>query len=271
MLVAVQCFDRPGCRDYCTREIPMENSSGIHSIEEMDSGQLAALVIDLLHRMMIHYAMWFSETAHQMGTDRAYTLLESASPSIITTCVERLCAFAGIECIGGIPSPLSGMPEHKLQELTSEIAKSWLAADGIWFQAVEREYGMNDAKRCNDTCWAHFSPFEAWSIKRFLGLGDRPGLDGLERALRFRLYARINVQSIIREDDNTLVFRMDDCRVQSARKRKGMPDYPCKSAGLVEYSRFAEAIDPGIKTECIGCPPDPHPEEWFCAWRFYMR
>ncbi|MFW6388348.1 MAG: DUF6125 family protein, partial [Desulfohalobiaceae bacterium] len=55
---------------------------------------------------------------------------------------------------------------------------------------------------------------------------------------------------------------------QSARKRKGLADYPCKSVGLVEYGYFATAIDSRIQTECIGCPPDEHPEDWFCAWRF---
>ncbi|MCD4789220.1 MAG: DUF6125 family protein, partial [Bacteroidales bacterium] len=25
-----------------------------------------------------------------------------------------------------------------------------------------------------------------------------------------------------------------------------------------------------IKTECICCPPDKHPEEYYCAWRFYI-
>ena len=54
---------------------------------------------------------------------------------------------------------------------------------------------------------------------------------------------------------------MNNCRVQSARKRKGLDDYPCKSGGLVEYTSFVEAIDPRIKTECIGCSPDAHPNE----------
>ena len=67
-----------------------------------------------------------------------------------------------------------------------------------------------------------------------------------------------------------IYFQMNDCRVQSARKRKGLDDYPCKSGGLVEYTYFARSIDERIKTECIGCPPDDHPEDWFCAWRFYM-
>jgi hypothetical protein len=49
-----------------------------------------------------------------------------------------------------------------------------------------------------------------------------------------------------------------------------IPDYPCKSAGLVEYRAFAETIDSRIRTGCIACPPDAHPEEWFCAWRFTL-
>ena len=97
-----------------------------------------------------------------------------------------------------------------------------------------------------------------------------PGIEGLATALNFRLYGRLNKQNINIVDDNTLVFEMNDCRVQSARIRKGLPDYPCKSAGLVEYSRFAEFIDHRLKTSCLGCPPDEHPTDWFCAWRFEL-
>lgn len=85
------------------------------------------------------------------------------------------------------------------------------------------------------------------------------------------MYAFINEQIIEDIDENCIIFRMQNCRVQAARKRKGLPDYPCKSAGMVEYPYFARTIDNRIQTECIGCPPDEHPEEWFCAWKFFIN
>jgi len=166
---------------------------------------------------------------------------------------------------------LLDLPEELLDKLRESIAINWLANDGIWFQAVEFKQGMNDAKRCNDSCWAQFSPFEARSIKKLLGLAEAPGLDGLKKALQFRLYSFINVQSLHEEKEKSFVFRMNECRVQNARKRKGLDDYPCRSGGQVEYRAFAETIDSRIKTECICCPPDEHPEEYFCAWKFYTR
>lgn len=64
---------------------------------------------------------------------------------------------------------------------------------------------------------------------------------------------------------------MNDCRVQSARKRKGMENFPCKPVGIAEYAYFAHTIDPRIRTEVISCPPDPHPEGYYCAWQFSLE
>ena len=85
------------------------------------------------------------------------------------------------------------------------------------------------------------------------------------------MYGSINVQSINDEKPDSFVFQMNQCRVQAARKRKGLDDYPCKTVGLVEYPYFASAIDDRIITECVGCPPDAHPEGWFCAWKFILK
>jgi hypothetical protein len=242
----------------------------LDTIADLEAKDKARFIMDMFHRTILHHALWFTEVRHQMGMETALATLATASQKSLGIQLKRLGKVLGFDLEDGLPQPLLDLPEEKLDELSEAAAVNWLANDGVWFQAVEFSAGMNDAKRCNDSCWAHFSPVEAWSIKRFLGLPRRPGLEGLKQALGFRLYARINIQSITDETDDAFTFQMNQCRVQNARKRKGLDDYPCKSAGLVEYTYFARAIDDRIKTECLGCPPDAHPDQWFCAWRFSL-
>ena len=236
--------------------------------EDLSQEDMARLIVDMFHRNMVHYTLWFTAVKHQFGITRALEIMKKARKNSYDIQMDRMAKVFGFEMIDGIPKPFLEMPKEKLINIMNNLGVNWLANDGVWFQAVESTRDMYDAKRCNDTCWTRYSPFEAWSIKEFLGLPHEAGLEGLKQALRFRMYARINVQSIVDEGPNSFVFQMNDCRVQSARKRRGLADYPCKSAGLVEYRHFGEYIDNRILCECIGCPPDEHPEEWFCAWRF---
>jgi hypothetical protein len=240
----------------------------IEKPEDLNQEQMAQYVVDMFHRTMVHYTLWFKEVEHQFGMKKALDILKKAHGDSYKIQMNRLAKVFGFDMVDGVPKPLLEMPKEKLLGIMNNLGINWLANDGIWFQSVEMSRDMYDAKRCNDSCWTRFSPFEAWSIKEFLGLPEYAGLEGVKKALRFRMYAFINVQSIIDEGPNSILFQMNDCRVQSARKRRGLDDYPCKSAGLVEYSSFGETIDPRIKTECVGCPPDEHPDEWFCAWRF---
>lgn len=234
--------------------------------EEMDSAELNELIKDLIHRMIVHHVLWFREVAHQLDFDRAMDVMDQAWDKTWDISLRRFASM-GLPVSNGMPKGIDDLPKEKKLALTDALAKNWLAQDGVYFQAVEKAYGMNDAKRCNDSTWHFFSRVEAHEVKKLLGLPEHPGLEGLEKALNFRLYGRLNVQSCHWEK-GALIFEMNRCRVQHARNVKNLPDYPCKSAGLVEYSRFAEGIDDRIKTTCIACPPDEHPEEWSCAWKF---
>lgn len=231
----------------------------------------ARLVIDFLHRAMMHHALWFSETAHQLGRETAYKTLAEVTERSSRIIFERLGKILGFTVENGIPTPLTKLSETELESLKTGVAVNWLANDGVWFQALEKSRGMHDAKRCNDSCWSNFSPLEATMIKSFLGLAERPGLEGLKQALGYRLYAAVNEQEIVEETADSFIFRMNECRVQNARKRKNLADYPCKSGGMAEYPTFAETIDSRIKTECIACPPDAHPDNWYCAWKFTLQ
>ena len=239
-------------------------------INQASQKETARLILDFFHRTMMHHAMWFAEVQHQMGTEKAYEALHHAWEKSYSIQIKRIAKTLGFELEEGLPAPLLDLPKEKVEALRDAMAVNWLANDGVWFQSVEFTSGMNDAKRCNDSCWAHFSPFEARSIKKMLKLPEKAGLEGLKKALEYRLYAHVNKQSISDETENSFVFRMNECRVQIARKRKGLADYPCKSGGLVEYTTFAQTIDSRIKTEVISCPPDLHPDTYYCAWRFFI-
>ncbi len=243
----------------------------VESMNDLNQEQKVRLVADFFHRTVVHYGLWFAEVRHQLGLEKATELLSGVFPRSSGIQIKRLGKTLGFDTTEGLPSPLANLPEETLDTLLDAMGINWLANDGVWFQAVEFDSGMNDAKRCNDSCWGHFSPVEARLIKNFLGLDDNPGLEGLKKALSFRLYARINTQSFHDDGPDAFIFQMNECRVQNARKRKGLDDYPCKSGGLVEYTSFARTVDSRIVTECIGCPPDEHPDEWFCAWRFSLK
>lgn len=239
--------------------------------QQKDQDMLVQMVMDGFHRIIVHYGAWFAEVQHQVGLEKALMVEAEVWQASMGNQMDRLGKSLGFSTKKGIPSVLYSLPQEALIDLIEKVSINWLANDGIWFQAVEQRFGMGDAKRCNDTCWTRFSPFEATRIKDLLGLPDNGGIPALKKALAFRMYAFINEQSVEEPSDNCLIFFMNNCRVQAARRRKGLPDYPCKSAGMVEYPSFAQTIDSRIVTECVGCPPDAHPEEWFCAWKFSLR
>ena len=156
-----------------------------------------------------------------------------------------------------------------MEAMLSDFAKNWLAHDGLWFQAVEKQFGIDKAIELDREAWEKFTVIEAKRIIARHQIPENGGLEGLKKALGLRLYAFINVQEIRNETGNSFEFYMVDCRVQSARRRKQMPLFPCKSVGIVEYSGFAKTIDPEIKTECIACPPDEAAgKEFYCGWRY---
>ena len=240
-----------------------------NSFQELNHIELAHYAVDVLRRTILHYGIWFNEVCHQLGLEEAVRIEQEVSASIFPVAINRLARTLGFQTEKDLPLWLVNMEKEKLISLIDALSVNWLANDGLWFQAVENSHDMYTSKRCNDTCWTRYSPVEAAMIKSFLQLPQQSGLGGLEQALGFRLYARVNEQASERSGDE-LIFRMVKCRVQEARRRKGLPDYPCKSAGVVEYQTFARTIDSRIKTDCIGCPPDEHPETWVCAWRFYI-
>jgi len=69
-----------------------------------------------------------------------------------------------------------------LLDLLEDMAKRWLAHDGLWFQAVEKEYGMEAAIKMDAAAWEKFTVIEAGRIKKILNLPPDGGDPGLKKS-----------------------------------------------------------------------------------------
>ncbi len=240
-------------------------SASLHQLEAAPPVDAApgapARILESIRLIAAHYGLWFAEAVHQFGLEGALQAERAAGDAAVGLALSRL---------GGGANPFEGWAPESLHQMEESLSKFWLGMDGVWFQAVEGLAGMDGAKRVNDTCWARFAPLEAVRIKSLLGIppGADP-LDALEACLRQRFNSRVN-SVLMEREPGALVLRVTSCRVQAARRRKHLPDYPCRSAGVTEYEGFARAVDPRIRTRCLACPPDPLPEGEYCSWRFSL-
>jgi len=165
---------------------------------------------------------------------------------------------------------INDLSKEDLWNLLTDAAKNWLAHDGLWFLAAEKKFGLDTAIELDKQAWEGFAVAEAKRILKRLNMEPGGGIAALIKAFDYRMYAFINKYEITQPDPNRCIFKMKSCRVQDARKRKGLPDFPCKPVGIVEFSQFARTIDPRIQTRCIACPPDKHPEDEWCSWEFFI-
>jgi SAM-dependent methyltransferase len=151
------------------------------------------------------------------------------------------------------PKAFSGMARVELLRSLEAFAKNWLAHDGCWFLAAEERLGLETAMELDAAAWGRFAAAEARRIMEVFAIPEGGGLEAMERALGMRMYAFLNPQRTEwTAGRERLRFTMENCRVQEARRRKGLPDFP---------------VDPRIAVRCLHCPPD-RSEERGCAWEF---
>jgi hypothetical protein len=166
---------------------------------------------------------------------------------------------------------IDDLNKKELRELLEIYAKNWLAHDGCWFLSIEEAHNMELAIDMDREAWRKFTVVEAKRLIKFLELGENPGLEGLAKALRFRLYSSLNEDKIEFVDETKLLYFVTTCRVQQARRRKKLDDFPCKSVGIVEFTGFAQTIDNRITTRCLSCPPDITDDKHYCIWEFTLN
>lgn len=75
---------------------------------------------------------------------------------------------------------LENLSKKQLIGMIDDFAKNWLAHDGLWFQEVEKRFGMDNAIDCDREAWRSFTTIEAKRIMKRHNMKEGSGLNGLK-------------------------------------------------------------------------------------------